>query len=398
MSGVSRSQSRVLKSEGREIRDVFLSHSSLDKTEIVLPFARELERRRITYWLDAEEIQWGESVVLELNKGLRNSQYLVAFITDAFLNSRWAVMELASALHAQISRGQNRILPIVAASSVSLEEFPMLQAIRWLDWSDGTESLVAELEKVIRPESLEVAAPVSQPSGSEQQINRTLIDELTQHEKTHLDNLLGKPEIGYQTQPSLLFELRRLRAVQLIYQRKIDGATVPIEQMKAKSGKWKFSKYFSLTPRGREVALRLRGVTNVGSRKSFKNILWVDDQPENNRWAVQELRSDGMLVIEATSSEQAEFLMKHVDLDLIVTDNFRMEDGQGLEDAGLEILRIARDLGLELPVLVSSSLASDPDFRKRILVEGGIGSSSEAHEVVGQIRNLLLSTSEMVSR
>ncbi len=41
------------------MHDIFISHASEDKEQIVLPLVRALDAAAITYWLDGAEIGWG---------------------------------------------------------------------------------------------------------------------------------------------------------------------------------------------------------------------------------------------------------------------------------------------------------------------------------------------------
>lgn len=91
-------------------RSVFISHSSRDKK-----FARRLHQRLedegIDSWLDEEQILAGHDLVKQLEEGLRDSDFVVAVLSDNYLNGPWAQEEYRSALSRQIDDGNVVLLP-----------------------------------------------------------------------------------------------------------------------------------------------------------------------------------------------------------------------------------------------------------------------------------------------
>ena len=132
------------------MKDVFLSHASPDKEQYVRPFAHELDHKNITYWLDEAEIKWGEKITSKINTGLKQSEYVVVFISKAFVGRHWPESELASALNKENSEGRTVVLPIIIGDAKPLlKEYPLLRDKFYLRWNMGVKALVSELENMI---------------------------------------------------------------------------------------------------------------------------------------------------------------------------------------------------------------------------------------------------------
>ena len=141
-----RSREQHLREVGGEVRTVFLSHCSDDKDTYVRPFMRTLEAQGISYWLDEAELRWGDSLTKGISRGLAISEYIIFFISDAFIERGWPPAELGAALSEQLSGGSKTVLPILIADSETVfQEYPLLRDLLARRWEDGIEALVAEL-------------------------------------------------------------------------------------------------------------------------------------------------------------------------------------------------------------------------------------------------------------
>lgn len=58
-------------------RDVFICHASEDKEDIVEPLIKAFGSADISYWYDKAEIAWGDSIVENVNAGLKNARYVL---------------------------------------------------------------------------------------------------------------------------------------------------------------------------------------------------------------------------------------------------------------------------------------------------------------------------------
>jgi CheY-like chemotaxis protein len=75
-----------------------------------------------------------------------------------------------------------------------------------------------------------------------------------------------------------------------------------------------------------------------------RRILWVDDNPHNNRFEVGRLEQLGATVERAASTEFALTSLRNTPIDLVISDLNRIEYGQPRPTAGLELLRRARQV------------------------------------------------------
>jgi CheY-like chemotaxis protein len=88
----------------------------------------------------------------------------------------------------------------------------------------------------------------------------------------------------------------------------------------------------------------------VGSGRG-KGVLWVDDHPENNDTPAQILRSNGVEITFALSTEEALEALKKHPFDLIISDMGRGPN----PSAGLDLLRAIRQQGITTPVIIFCS-------------------------------------------
>jgi hypothetical protein len=137
----------------RETRDVFLSHTSEDKGQFVLPFSRELTRRGISFWLDEAEIQWGDRITQKINVGLESSRYVIVFLSPRFVGKGWPESELSAALNKENSEGQTVVLPLIIDDErFVLNHYPLLRDKLHLNWKQGTAEIVDRLGRLLAHE------------------------------------------------------------------------------------------------------------------------------------------------------------------------------------------------------------------------------------------------------
>ena len=91
--------------------DLFVSHASEDKDDIVKPLVEELESHGLKVWYDEFELKIGDSLSESIDKGIIHSKNGLIIISDNFLNKDWTDYELKSFIMKEIEQGGN-ILPI----------------------------------------------------------------------------------------------------------------------------------------------------------------------------------------------------------------------------------------------------------------------------------------------
>ena len=139
--------SKVLMEIEESSKDVFLCHASEDKPNVVLPIAKALEEAGISFFLDAKEIGWGDSVTGLINRALVGAKYVIVVISKSSLEKHWPQKEMNAALSAEISEGRTRLLPLlVAEDEMSREKLWRKLALHgdksYLTWDGDPVSIV----------------------------------------------------------------------------------------------------------------------------------------------------------------------------------------------------------------------------------------------------------------
>ena len=91
--------------------DVFLSHASDDKEDVVRPLANHLKGMGLRVWYDEFVLEIGDSLRRSIDKGLGRSRFGVVILSPSFFNKEWPQKEL-DALVSQEADGENRIIPV----------------------------------------------------------------------------------------------------------------------------------------------------------------------------------------------------------------------------------------------------------------------------------------------
>lgn len=74
--------------------DVFISHASEDKEEIVRPLARELQQCGLRVWYDEFELRIGDGLRRKIDEGIARSAFGVVVLSTAFFAKNWTQYEL----------------------------------------------------------------------------------------------------------------------------------------------------------------------------------------------------------------------------------------------------------------------------------------------------------------
>lgn len=91
--------------------DVFISHASEDKDEVVRPLANALRSEGLRVWYDEFELKIGDSLRRKIDKGLANSKFGIVVLSKAFIKKGWTNYELDGIITKAVS-GEQIILPI----------------------------------------------------------------------------------------------------------------------------------------------------------------------------------------------------------------------------------------------------------------------------------------------
>ncbi len=206
-------------------------------------------------------------------------------------------------------------------------------------------------------------------SGTEEEIERLLA-----LEKQVFLYFLNKPLPPSEVDPE---QYKQITA--FMNKHKNDGIyfTVPDEKALANKFQENLVLYFSSLLNGAEF-----------SKKSGKrNILWVDDRPENCVYERNILENYGLVFSLALSTRQALQLMEHNDFSVVISDMGRKEGPY----EGYTLLKAIRDKNIETPYLIYSNSHKQEHIRLAI-ERGAQGCTDSASELIQMVlKNLLKS-------
>lgn len=97
--------------QGTHEWDVFVSHASEDKEDVVRPLVAKLERLGVKVWYDETSIQIGDRLRESIDNGLARSRYGVVVLSGAYFGKAWPKAEL-EALIGKETDGETVILPV----------------------------------------------------------------------------------------------------------------------------------------------------------------------------------------------------------------------------------------------------------------------------------------------
>ncbi len=91
--------------------DVFISHASEDKDEVVRPLAESLRAGGLDVWYDEFELRIGDSLRRKIDLGLARSRFGIVVLSQAFFGKGWTNYELDGLVTRSIN-GEQILLPI----------------------------------------------------------------------------------------------------------------------------------------------------------------------------------------------------------------------------------------------------------------------------------------------
>lgn len=91
--------------------DVFISHATEDKDEIVRPLANALVENGLKVWYDEFALRLGDSLRRKIDSGLANSRFGVVVLSHAFFDKNWPQYELDGLVTREMT-GEQIILPL----------------------------------------------------------------------------------------------------------------------------------------------------------------------------------------------------------------------------------------------------------------------------------------------
>ena len=111
-----------------------------------------------------------------------------------------------------------------------------------------------------------------------------------------------------------------------------------------------------------------------------KSVLWVDDNPDNNKLAMRALSKLRLDIVQAASTETGLEAMERRHFDLVISD---MGRGANMQ-AGYELLEAIRAKGNPVPFFIFAG-SDTPEFRKEALGRGAQLSTNDMLELIDNV-------------
>jgi len=135
--------------------DVFISHASEDKEDIVRPLANALKTKGLAVWFDEFELRIGYSLRQKIDKGLANSRVGLVVLSTSFIRKGWTNYELDGIVTRAVT-GEQILLPIwhkISKREV-IEFSPSLaDKVARSTATHTTEEIAGEIAELIRSAS-----------------------------------------------------------------------------------------------------------------------------------------------------------------------------------------------------------------------------------------------------
>lgn len=165
-------------------------------------------------------------------------------------------------------------------------------------------------------------------------------------ERRHVTVKVGDKEISFQLAAE---QINRQLAESVDLREEIRILTRRLEALEVAGGDTRAiakpaAKALTATPVPREPGTRLR-----------KRVLWVDDRPDNNAFAAEQLRRMGAEVVAVTSTAAAEEQLAKDGYDAIISDQGRREGDAFVPDAGARLLERAKAAGFDGPIIINTT-------------------------------------------
>ncbi len=127
------------------------------------------------------------------------------------------------------------------------------------------------------------------------------------------------------------------------------------------------------------------------SNLTSKRILWVDDNPANIACEIATVQEKGIEVTQALSTSQAVQILvsSGLSFNAIITDMGRTEEGEYRPKAGISLIKAVREAGINLPILVYTTLNLYGRTINEVVAAGGNGATMSAEELFAWLRDYI---------
>lgn len=119
--------------------DVFVSHSSQDKS-VIERIVQDFRNNGITYWIDHEQINFGDFVTGKIEDGLRKSKNVLVCLSSNLGHSNWCRAEYGPILNRELSKPSGKKVIPLRLDNCDEDDIPtLLYDIKRADYSNNEE-------------------------------------------------------------------------------------------------------------------------------------------------------------------------------------------------------------------------------------------------------------------
>lgn len=101
----------LVRNENDVQYDVFISHASEDKKDVVTPLAKALRAGGLSVWYEDFELKIGDSLRRNIDRGIASSRFGIVVLSKAFFGKGWPNYELDGLVTKSVD-GDQVLLPI----------------------------------------------------------------------------------------------------------------------------------------------------------------------------------------------------------------------------------------------------------------------------------------------
>lgn len=137
--------------------DVFISHASEDKENLVRALAKQLnDVYRVSVWYDEFSLEYGDSLIKSIQKGLQDSKFGLVVLSNHFFKKQWTENERISLQTKEMILNEKVIIPIwynITKEEVAKHDLALADKFAISIGNDfNLDDLAVKIIKVIRPD------------------------------------------------------------------------------------------------------------------------------------------------------------------------------------------------------------------------------------------------------
>lgn len=147
MNGISTVSVPKYQAKSLPEYDVFISHASKDKADLVEELYQSLNKLGVAIFYDKESLEWGDNWKDRILNGTKKAEFAIIVISENFFDREWTERELSEFLNRQNRNGQKLILSILHNITVSQlqEKYPSVADLQAIDSSKNNCDQIALL-------------------------------------------------------------------------------------------------------------------------------------------------------------------------------------------------------------------------------------------------------------